>query len=85
MGAMEKTLLNEGLQEDGWDDVHEYLHPARFIALLLANFEHLALMTPKARDKFSHFVACTFQHVARQMTGAEQELLKRMRSFGMAS
>lgn len=84
MGPMEKRLRKEGLQEDGWDDIHDYLHPARFIMLVLGSFENIANMSPAARDKFSHFVACTFQHVARGMTSREEELLERMKGMGMA-
>jgi hypothetical protein len=83
MDAMEKRLRKEGLQEDGWDDIHDFLHPARFIALPLQSFDIIKEMQPNALEKYSQMLACTFQHVARQMTERETEIYRRMREMGM--
>jgi hypothetical protein len=84
MRKMEQRLKGKSLVEDGWDDVHDYLHPTRFLSLLLSNFELVSQMNSFARHKFERFVTSAFQCVSRELTFEEKDIRERMREMGMS-
>ena len=84
MRNMEQRLKETDLEEDGWDDVHDYLHPTRFLSLLLSNCDLVTRMNSKARAKFELFVTSAFQYVSRELTLEEKEIRERMQEMGMS-
>jgi hypothetical protein len=84
MSAAEKRLKQRNLQEDGWDDIYDFLHPTAFVTRLGNNWDIIARMGSPAREKFTRFLRCTFQYVSRPLTSTEKEVQERELNFWLS-
>ena len=81
---MERKYKDEGLWEEGWEELSDLVEPHSFITYVASSHDLVNKMNPDAASKHSQLLIATFPFVAREMTLREKEHQRLFREFGFS-
>jgi hypothetical protein len=81
---MEKRYKDEGLWEEGWEELSTFVEPHTFITNLISSHDLQVKMNLASVEKYSQLLIATFPFVARELTEEEKEHQRLERKFGMS-